>query len=65
MRATMAKTAYQWADATERLQSIRKRIEREETVLHAEEWAVTKTKAKLERLERDRAKVCTGLVKRA
>ncbi len=64
MRAKQAKTAYQWADATERLQGIRKCIALQETRLHAQEWAVSKTKAKLERLERDRSKVTTGLVKR-
>ena len=64
MRARQAKTAYQWANATERLQSIRKCIALQETRLHAQEWDVSKTQAKLERLERDRSKVQAGLVKR-
>lgn len=65
MRPKIKKRTYQWRNAIERLQYIRKCIALEETLLHSQEWAVTKTKAKLERLERDRGKVAAGLVKRA
>ena len=65
MRANIAKRTYKWRNAIERLQDIRSAIEREETTLHAQEWAVTETKSQIARLERDRGKVASGLVKRA
>lgn len=64
MRAKISKTAYQWADATERLKSIRARIVSAEVLLHNQEWTVTRTKQRIARLEKDREKVEAGLVRR-
>lgn len=53
---------YGFHDAVERLQHIRQAIAREEVKLHGQEWAVSKTKHTIARLEYDREKVHRGIV---
>ena len=63
--STRKSRTYRWRNAVERLQDIRGAIDRLEVQLYAEEWAVSKRKSEIARLERARVKVCDGLVKRA
>ena len=59
---TKKRKRYGFHNALERLQYIRKAIEREEVQLHGEEWAVSRRKSAIARLEYDRDKVERGIV---